>query len=113
MRRKSNLIPKLHVKKGDNVKVIAGDDRGKTGRIIEIFPEKRKAKVEGLNIVTKHSKPTAANPDGGRIKMEASINLSNLMLIDPKSGQPTRVGRKKNAEGNLVRISVKSKEEIK
>jgi large subunit ribosomal protein L24 len=113
MRRKSNLIPKLHVKKGDTVKVIAGDDRGKTGRIIEIFVDKRRAKVEGVNIVIKHSKPSAAKPEGGRIEMEASIDLSNLMLVDPKSGKPTRVGRKENSEGKLVRVSVKTKEEIK
>ena len=113
MRRKSNLIPKLHVKKGDTVKVIAGDDRGKTGRIIEIFVDKRRAKVEGVNIVIKHSKPSAAKPEGGRIEMEASVDLSNLMLVDPKSGKPTRVGRKENSEGKLVRVAVKTKEEIK
>ena len=113
MRRKHNLIPKLHVKKGDNVKVIAGDSKGKTGRIIDIFPEKRKATVEGVNIVTKHSKPSAAKPEGGIVKMEAPIHISNLMLLDPKGGAPTRVGRREDNEGKLVRYAVKSKEEIK
>ena len=112
MRRKHNLIPKLHVKKGDNVKVIAGDSRGKTGRIIDIFPEKRKATVEGVNVVSKHTKPNTANPQGAIVKIEAPVHISNLMVMDAK-GVPTRVGRTANKEGKLVRVSVKTKEEIK
>lgn len=92
--------------------MIAGDDKGKTGRVIEIFPERRRAMVEGVNIVIKHSKPTTAHPQGGRIEMEASMHISNLMLVDPKTSQPTRVGRVEH-NGKLVRVSVKTKEVIK
>ena len=113
MRRKHNLIPKLHIKKGDNVKVISGDSKGKSGRVKEIFPEKRKATVEGVNIITKHTKPNTENPQGAIIKVEAPVHISNLMILDPKGGVPTRVGRRLNKEGKLVRYAVKSKEEIK
>ncbi|MCX6351034.1 MAG: 50S ribosomal protein L24 [Bacteroidetes bacterium] len=106
-------MPKLHLKKGDIVKVISGDDKGKSGRIIEIWIQERKIMVEGVNIVTKHTKPTAQNTTGGRVQKEAAFNISNVMLVDPKSGLPTRVGRRPDEKGKLVRYSVRSKEEIK
>jgi large subunit ribosomal protein L24 len=85
MRRKFNTIPKVHIKKGDTVKVLSGDDKGKTGRVITVLPKDSRAVVEGVNIITKHSKPSAANPEGGRIQKEASIHISNLAVIDSKS----------------------------
>lgn len=113
MERKSNKQPKLHIKKGDTVKVIAGDDKGKEGKVLEIDLAKGRAFVEGANVVTKHEKPSAGKPEGGIKKTEASINISNLMLIDPASGKPTRVGRKVNSKGKLQRFSKKTGEFIK
>ena len=113
MERKFNKQPKLHIKKGDTVKVIAGDDKGKEGKVLEIIALKNRAIVEGINIVTKHQKPSAGKPEGGIKKTEASIHISNLMLVDPASGKPTRVGRKANAEGKLQRYSKKTGELIK
>lgn len=107
------MIKKLHIKKGDNVIIIAGEDKGKQGRVLEVDPKKRKALVEGANIVSKHTKPNAENPQGGIVKKEAYIHVSNLMLMDPKSGEPTRVGRKIGDKGKLVRYSKKTGEEIK
>src|SRR4051812_15905578 len=104
---------KLKIRKGDLVKVIAGDSKGSQGKILEVILEKGRAIVEGANMVSKHTKPNAANPNGGIVKKEAAIAVSNLMLIDPKSGKPTRVGRKKNDAGKLVRVAKKSGEEIK
>ncbi len=104
---------KLHIKKGDIVYVNAGDDKGKKGKILRVIPKTNRAIVEGINMVSKHTKPNANNPEGGIIKKEAAIHISNLMLIDPSTGKPTRVGRKKNADNKLVRYSKKSKEEIK
>lgn len=112
MERKYNKQPKLHVKTGDTVKVISGDDKGKTGKILSVNPQKRRAIVEGLNLVTKHIKPTANSPQGGIEKREASIDISNLMLVDPKTGEATRVGRKVGDNGKLVRYSKKSGEVI-
>ena len=106
-------MSKLHVKKGDNVKVITGEDKGKQGRILAVLVKKNKAIVEGLNMVSKHTKPNAANQQGGIIKQEAPIHLSNLMLFDPSSGEQTRIGRKKDKDGKLVRYSKKSDEIIK
>ncbi len=113
MERKFNKQPKLHIKKGDTVKVIAGDDKGKEGKVLEVDSAKGRAFVEGVNIVTKHQKPSAGKPEGGMKKTEASINISNLMLIDPASGKPTRIGRKVNAKGKLQRFSKKTGEFIK
>jgi large subunit ribosomal protein L24 len=113
MERKFNKQPKLHIKKGDTVKVIAGDDKGKEGKVLEIDLAKGRAFVEGVNVVTKHEKPSAGKPEGGIKKTEASINISNLMLIDPASGKPTRVGRKVNSKGKLQRFSKKTGEFIK
>jgi large subunit ribosomal protein L24 len=113
MERKSNAQPKLKIRKGDLVQVIAGDSKGKQGKVLEVLLKDNRAVVEGANMVSKHTKPSAANPNGGIIKKEATLHVSNLMLVDPKSGKPTRVGKKKNAEGKSVRIAKKSGEEIK
>lgn len=104
---------KLNIKKGDNVIVLAGDDRGKTGRVLSVQIEKQRAIVEGVNIVSKSTKPSAKHPQGGIVKIEAPIHVSNLALIDPKTGKPTRVGYKFGEDGKKVRISKKSGEEIK
>ena len=106
-------MAKLHIKKNDTVMVIAGEDKGKTGKVLKVLVDKNRAIVEGVNIVTKSAKPSAKNPQGGRIKMEAPIHISNLSLIDPKSGKPTRIGMKINEDGKKVRIAKKSGEEIK
>lgn len=106
-------MSKLHIKKGDTVYVNAGNDKGKTGRVLRVIVSKNRAVVEGLNMVSKSAKPSAKHPQGGIIKMEAPIHVSNLNLLDPKSGKPTRVGRRKNEEGKTVRYSKKSGEEIK
>jgi len=104
---------KLHIKKGDNVIVITGDDKDKKGRVLEIDRNKNKAVVEGVNMVSRHTKPNAENPNGGIVKKEAPIHISNLMLVDPSTGEATRVGRKLGANNKLVRYSKKSNEEIK
>ena len=106
-------MSKLHIKKGDTVYVNAGNDKGKTGRVLRVLVSKNRAVIEGLNMVSKSAKPSAKHPQGGIIKMEAPIHVSNLNLLDPKSGKPTRVGRRKNEEGKTVRYSKKSGEEIK
>lgn len=106
-------MSKLHIKKGDTVYVNTGEDKGKTGRILEVQVGKQRAIVEGVNMVSKSTKPNTNNPQGGIVKKEAAIHISNLNVIDPKSGKPTRIGRIRNAEGKLVRISKKSGEEIK
>ena len=113
MERKSNTQQKLHIRKGDTVRVIAGDDKGKQGPILEIFPSKNRAIVEGVNIVTKHAKPSAGKPEGGIKKIEASIHISNLQLVDPSTGKLTRVGRKLNEKGKLQRVAKKSGQFIK
>lgn len=106
-------MSKVNIKKGDNVYVLSGEDRGKQGRVLSVDAKKNRAIVEGVNIVTKSAKPSAKHPQGGLIKMEAPINISNLALIDPKSGKPTRVGYRFNEDGEKVRYSKKSGEEIK
>ena len=103
----------LFIKKGDTVYVNAGIDRGKTGRVVRVLVKKNRAVVEGINMVSKSVKPSAKHPQGGIIKMEAPIHVSNLSLIDPKSGKPTRIGYRVNEEGKKVRYSKKSGEEIK
>jgi len=112
MNRKKNQQPKLRIKKGDTVKILSGNYRGKKAKVLEVIPSKRKAYVEGINVVTKHIKPSAANPEGGIKKTEAPIHVSNLMLIDPSTGEPTRVGRKL-VDGKLMRYSKKTGEIIK
>ena len=106
-------MAKLHIKKGDTVYVNAGEDKGKTGRVLSVLIEKNKAVVEGVNMVSKSTKPSAKHPQGGIVKMEAPIHVSNLNLVDPKSGKPTRVGYRVNEDGTKVRYSKKSGEEIK
>ena len=104
---------KLHIKKGDTVIVLAGEDKGRTGKVLKVEREKMRAIVEGVNIVTKSAKPSAKNPQGGFVKVEAPIHISNLSLIDPKSGKPTRSAIKVKEDGKKVRIAKKSGEEIK
>ncbi len=104
---------KIKIKKGDLVKVIAGNSKGVQGKVLTVLVDKNRAIVEGANIVKKHTKPSAANPNGGIIEKEAGIHISNLAVIDPKTGETTRVGRKLNADGKLVRYAKKSGEEIK
>ena len=104
---------KLHIKKGDMVFVNAGDNKGQQGRVLEVIIKKDRAIVEGINMVSKHSKPNKAAPQGGIIKREAPVHISNLNLIDPASGKATRIGRKLNDKNELVRYSKKSGEEIK
>lgn len=104
---------KLHIKKGDTVAVLAGNDKGQKGRVLEIIRKTDRAIVEGVNMIKKHTKPNAESPQGGIIEKEAPIHISNLMLVDPKSGEPTRIGRKMNENGKLVRYSKKTGEEIK
>ena len=106
-------MAKLHIKKGDTVYVNAGDDKGKTGRVLRVLVDKNRAVVEGVNIVSKCTKPNAKYPQGGIVKMEAPVHISNLNVLDPKSGKPTRIGRRLNDAGKLVRYSKKSGEEIK
>lgn len=105
-------MSKLHIKKGDTVYVLAGEDRGKTGRVLSVEPAKARAIVEGINMVTKATKPSAQHPQGGLVKKEAPIHISNLSLIDPKSGKPTRIALKR-VDGKCVRIAKKSGQEIK
>lgn len=105
-------MSKLHIKRGDTVYVNAGKDKGKTGKVVKVLVEKQRAIVEGVNMVSKSQKPNAKNPQGGIVKMEASVHISNLNVLDPKSGKPTRIGRRANAEGKLVRYAKKSGEEI-
>lgn len=104
---------KLHIKKGDTVKVIAGDDKGKEGKVLEVIGSKNRAIIEGVNVITKHQKPSAGKPEGGIRKTEASIHISNLKLIDPASGKPTRVGRKADNKGKLQRYAKTTGEFIK
>ncbi len=106
-------MSKLHIKKGDTVYVNAGENKGQQGKVLEVIVEKQRAIVEGLNLVKKHTKPNAKHPQGGIIDQEAPIHISNLQPLDPKSGKPTRVGRKLNEKGKLVRVAKKSGEEIK
>ena len=106
-------MSKLHIKKGDIVFVNTGDDKGNSGRVLRVLVKEQRAVVEGVNMVSKHTKPSAKNPQGGIEKKEAPIHISNLNVIDPKSGKPTRIGRKLDENGSLVRYSKKSGEEIK
>ena len=106
-------MTKLHIKKGDTVYVNSGEDKGKTGRVLEVLTDKNRAVVEGVNIVSRHTKPNAQNPNGGIEKKEASVHLSKLNPVDPKTGKPTRVGRKKDNKDKSVRYAKKSGEVIK
>ncbi|NJP36015.1 50S ribosomal protein L24 [Alkalicoccus luteus] len=101
----------MHVKKGDNVKIISGKDKGKEGKILEAYPKKDRVLVEGVNMVKKHAKPSQTNPQGGILNQEAPIHVSNVMVIDPKTNEPTRVGFKVE-DGKKVRIAKKSGEAL-
>ena len=105
-------MSKMHIKKGDTVYVLAGEDKGKTGRVLAVQREKDRAIVEGVNMVTKATKPSAQHPQGGLVKKEAPIHISNLNLVAPKTGKPTRIAIKRE-NGKAVRISKKSNQEIK
>ena len=107
------MTKKIHIKKGDTVYVNAGESKGKQGRVLQVMREDRKAIVEGINMVSKHTKPNAQYPQGGIVKKEAPVHISNLMIVEGSSGEPTRVGRKLNSKNKLVRYSKKSGEEIK
>lgn len=100
------------IKKGDTVYVNAGNDKGKTGKVLEVLTSKDRVIVEGINVVSKHMKPNAKNPQGGIVKQEAGIHISNVQLVDPSKGGPTRVGFKVE-DGKKVRVAKKSGEEIK
>lgn len=105
---------KLHIKKGDLVFVNAGDYKGEKGKVLEVFPDKKRAIVEGVNLLSKSTKPNAQHPQGGIVKREGSIHISNLQVVDPKTGKPTRIGRRRSEKTNkLVRFSKISGEEIK
>mgnify|MGYP003292701387 FL=1 len=105
-------MSKLHLKKGDNVVVISGTQKGKKGTVLSVDVEKQRAIVEGVNLVSKHARPSTENPKGGIVKKEAGVHISNLMVCD-KNGVPGRIGRKQNEEGKSIRYSKKTGEEIK
>ncbi len=111
-KQKRKLQPKLHIKKGDVVKVIAGNDKGKQGRVLSVLIHKNRAFVEGVNIISRHTKPNAKDTKGGIVKKESAIHVSNLMLIDPSSGKHTKIGRKIEND-KLVRYSKTSGQIIK
>jgi large subunit ribosomal protein L24 len=105
MERKLNKQPKLHVKSGDTVEVIAGNSKGKQGKIIEVLVKKSRVRVEGVSMIKKHIKPNAQNPQGEIKELEGSIHISNVMVVDPSTGKATRTGRKLNEKGKLQRFS--------
>ncbi|MCQ2152956.1 MAG: 50S ribosomal protein L24 [Bacteroidales bacterium] len=104
-------MAKIYIKKGDTVYVNAGNDKGKTGKVLSVSPEKSRAIVEGINVVSRHTKPNSKQPQGGIIKQEAPVHISNLQLIDPKSQKPTRIGHRIE-NGKKVRYAKKSGEVI-
>jgi large subunit ribosomal protein L24 len=104
---------KYHIKKGDLVYVTAGESKGQQGKVLEVITKDERAIVEGVNMVSRHTKPNSKNTQGGIVKKEAPIHVSNLMLVDPSSGKPTRIGRRLDDKNKLVRYSKKSGEEIK
>jgi large subunit ribosomal protein L24 len=115
MPRKYNKQKKLHVKKGDEVLVVAGNDKSLRGRVLMVNPKNERVLVEGINMRTHHEKPSQENPQGGRLKREASIHISNVMVIDPTTDEPSRIGRKRIEEeggGRWVRYAKKSGEII-
>ncbi|HHJ10871.1 MAG TPA: 50S ribosomal protein L24 [Bacteroidetes bacterium] len=107
------MAKKLHIKKGDLVYVNTGEYKGQKGKVLEVFPKKQRAIVERVNMVSRHTKPNKDYPQGGIIRKEATIHISNLNLVDPSSGEPTRIGRRLNDNNKLVRYAKKSGEEIK
>ena len=113
MKMKVKSRKKLHIRKGDTAIVIAGNDKGKKGKVLDVIREKNRAIIEGVNMITKHVKPSANNPEGGIERTEAPLHISNIMLVDPSSGETTKTGRKLNTEGKLQRFSKKTGELIK
>ena len=105
-------MSKLHIRKGDEVIILAGKDKGQKGKVLKVFVKEQRVLVEGVNMVSKSTKPSAKHPQGGIVKQEAPIHISNVSLIDPKSGKPTRVAIKHEGK-NVVRVAKKSGEEIK
>ena len=106
-------MSKIKIKKDDTVLVKTGNSKGSKGKVIRVYPKLNRALVEGVNMVSKHTKPNAENPQGGIVKKEATIHISNLMLVDPKTGEPTKIGKKKDEKtGKIVRFSKKSGELI-
>jgi large subunit ribosomal protein L24 len=105
-------MTKFHIKKGDTVYVNAGNDKGKTGKVLSVLTDKNRVVIEGVNMVSKHTKPNAKQPQGGIVKQEGSIHVSNVQLVDPSTSKPTRVGYK-FVDGKKVRYAKKSGEEIK
>ena len=108
---KNRFKPKFNIKKDDTVFVLSGNDKGKTGKVLAVLAEKSRVLVEGINMIKKHQKPDAKNPDGGIINKEAPLHISNVALIDPKSGKPTRISVKRE-NGKVERLSKKSGEVI-
>jgi large subunit ribosomal protein L24 len=107
-------MSKLHIKKGDTVQVISGDDKGKTGLVLKVDTEKSRVLVEGLNMVSRHKKPSAGDPQsGGIIKKESAIHISNLLVVNPSSGKGERTGRKENKDGKLQRFFKSNNEFVK
>ncbi len=102
----------MNFKKGDKVNVIAGKDKGKSGKILQVLKSENRDVVEGVNVVKKHQKPTAKNQTGGIIEIEHPIHISNVMICDPKTGKSTRIGHEINKNGKKVRVSKKSNEKI-
>nr|WP_240386289.1 50S ribosomal protein L24 [Balneola vulgaris] len=103
----------MNVKKGDEVKILAGSNKGDTGRVLMVYPDKDRVLVEGINLKTHHTKPSQDNPQGGRLKKEAPIHISNVMVIDPTTNEPSRIGRKRieeNGNGRWVRYAKASGE---
>ena len=113
MKKIEKKMNKFHIRRGDTVKIIAGDAKGKTGTVLTVLTSENRAIIEGINIVSKHTKPSATNPNGGIVKKEAPIHISNLMVVEPSSGEATRVGRKADSKGKIQRYSKKSGEVIK
>ena len=113
MTKQVKKVAKIHVRKGDTAMVIAGNDKGQKGKVLEVLRTKNRAIIEGVNMITKHVKPSANNPEGGIEKTEAPIHISNIMIVDPSSGEPTKTGRKLNDQGKLQRFSKKTGELIK
>ncbi len=104
---------RLHIRKGDTVRVITGENKGEEGRVLSVDINKNRAYVEGINMLHKHTRPSNENPQGGILKQEGPVHVSNLMLVDPKSGEPTRVGRQRQEDGSIVRVARSSGETIK
>ncbi len=111
VRQKPVVRQRMHVTSGDTVQLISGEDKGKRGKVLRVYPKTGRVAVEGINIITKHQKPSQTAP-GGKIQREAPVHHSKMMLIDPKSGEPTRIRRRKDSDGTLERIAVKSGQSI-